>query len=75
MTPKEVLEMAKAKGAVMLDLKFMDFPGMWQHFSVPISELEESTFEDGYALTDRPSVAGSPSTLRTCWSSPIPARP
>ena len=33
MTPKEVLEMVKENGAVMVDLKFMDFPGSWQHFS------------------------------------------
>ena len=35
MEPKEVLEFAKKNNAVMVDLKFMDFPGMWQHFSVP----------------------------------------
>jgi glutamine synthetase len=28
----------------------MDFPGLWQHFSVPISELEESSFEDGFGF-------------------------
>ena len=57
MTPKEVLEMAKAKNAVMLDLKFMDFPGTWQHFSVPISEMDESTFEEGYGF-DGSSIRG-----------------
>jgi glutamine synthetase len=57
MTPKEVLEMAKAEGAVMVDVKFMDFPGTWQHFSVPVSELEESTFEEGYGF-DGSSIRG-----------------
>jgi glutamine synthetase len=57
MTPKEVLEMVKAEGAVMVDVKFMDFPGTWQHFSVPVSELEESTFEEGYGF-DGSSIRG-----------------
>ncbi len=42
MTPKEVIDFAKENGAKMVDLKFMDFPGLWQHFSVPISELSEA---------------------------------
>ena len=42
MIPKEVLAFAKKTGAVMLDLKFMDLPGLWQHFSVPIDELNEA---------------------------------
>ncbi len=32
MGPKEVIQFAKKNGAIMVDLKFMDFPGMWQHF-------------------------------------------
>ena len=57
MTPKDVLEMVKANEAVMVDLKFMDFPGTWQHFSVPISELDESSFEEGYGF-DGSSIRG-----------------
>ena len=57
MTPKDVLDFAKKNEAVMVDLKFMDFPGTWQHFSVPISELEESTFEEGYGF-DGSSIRG-----------------
>ncbi|MEE9518119.1 MAG: type I glutamate--ammonia ligase [Candidatus Adiutricales bacterium] len=57
MTPEKVLEMAKRNGAVMADLKFMDFPGMWQHFSVPISELEVESFEDGFGF-DGSSIRG-----------------
>lgn len=30
----------------MVDLKFMDFPGRWQHFSIPIAAFDESTFEE-----------------------------
>src|SRR5574341_587447 len=57
MTPREVLELCKAKNVVMVDLKFMDFPGMWQHFSVPISELDEKSFEQGYGF-DGSSIRG-----------------
>ena len=57
MTPKEVLEMAKENNVKMVDLRFMDFPGLWQHFSVPISELDESSFEDGYGF-DGSSIRG-----------------
>ena len=57
MTPKEVLSMAKESGAKVVDLRFMDFPGLWQHFTVPIRELEESSFEDGFGF-DGSSIRG-----------------
>ena len=34
MTPKQVVEFAIENGAKMVDFKFMDFVGIWQHFSV-----------------------------------------
>jgi glutamine synthetase len=34
MPVKDALEMAKKNKAEMLDLKFVDFPGLWQHFSI-----------------------------------------
>jgi len=57
MTSREVLEFAKKNKAVMVDLRFMDFPGLWQHFSVPISALEVSSFEDGFGF-DGSSIRG-----------------
>jgi len=57
MTPQEVLSMAKENKVKMVDLRFMDFPGMWQHFSVPINQLDESNFEDGYGF-DGSSIRG-----------------
>jgi len=57
MTPKEVLEFAKENEAKVVDLRFMDFPGVWQHFTVPLSELEESSFEDGFGF-DGSSIRG-----------------
>ena len=57
MTPKQVLEMIKEKKVRVVDLRFMDFPGIWQHFTVPISELSESSFEDGFGF-DGSSIRG-----------------
>ena len=57
MSPKDVLEMAKENNVMMVDLKFIDFPGIWQHFSVPIVELDEASFEDGFGF-DGSSIRG-----------------
>jgi glutamine synthetase len=57
MKPSEVLAMAREKGAKIVDLRFMDFPGVWQHFSVPIKELDESSFEEGFGF-DGSSIRG-----------------
>src|SRR5260370_41966181 len=57
MTPEEVLQFAKEQGAKMVDFKFVDVPGTWQHFSVPLRELEEDTFIEGKAF-DGSSVRG-----------------
>lgn len=57
MTPKDVLEMAKENSARVVDLRFIDFPGLWQHFTVPMGELSESSFEDGFGF-DGSSIRG-----------------
>ncbi len=57
MTPKDVLAMVKENGVKVIDIRFMDFPGIWQHFSVPVGELSESNFEDGYGF-DGSSIRG-----------------
>jgi len=57
MTPKEVLAFAKENKVVMVDFKFIDFPGVWQHFSIPIEELKEETFEEGVGF-DGSSIRG-----------------
>ena len=62
--PKDVLGLAQDKKAVMVDLKFMDFMGLWQHFSVPISELTESVFDEGLGF-DGSSIRG---WMPTCSS-------
>ena len=57
MQPKEVLEFAKEKRVQMVDVKFVDLFGIWQHFSIPIHELEEGLFEDGLGF-DGSSIRG-----------------
>jgi glutamine synthetase len=57
MTPEDVLEMAKENGAKVVDLRFIDCPGVWNHFSVPVSELDEASFEDGFGI-DGSSISG-----------------
>ncbi|MFO0683332.1 MAG: type I glutamate--ammonia ligase [Sandaracinus sp.] len=54
---KKTLELAKSSGAVMLDLRFCDMPGQWQHTTVPIARLDESAFEDGFGF-DGSSIRG-----------------
>jgi len=57
MTPADALKLAKEKDVRVVDIRFVDFPGVWQHFSVPIGELDESSFEDGFGF-DGSSIRG-----------------
>ena len=57
MTPKEVIEMAKENDVKVVDLRFMNLLVTWQHFSVPIRELTEQSFEDGFGF-DGSSIRG-----------------
>jgi glutamine synthetase len=57
MTPKEVLALCKSKGIKVVDLRFIDFPGMAQHFTIPMSCLTESEFSEGVGF-DGSSIRG-----------------
>ena len=46
-TGADVLSLIKKEGIEVVDVRFMDFPGLWQHFSIPTRELDEDTFENG----------------------------
>src|SRR5208282_90874 len=56
-TPKSVIELAKKAGAKMMDIKFVDTFGTWQHFSCPIRELTEEVFAEGLGF-DGSSIRG-----------------
>ncbi|MEW6771791.1 MAG: type I glutamate--ammonia ligase [Bacillota bacterium] len=57
MEPRDVLNMATEYKVEFVDLKFMDLPGLWQHFTVPISELTEESFAEGFGF-DGSSIRG-----------------
>ncbi len=57
MTTSEVIAFARENDLKIVDFKFMDLPGMWQHFSMPISELTEDLFEEGVGF-DGSSIRG-----------------
>lgn len=56
-TPKNVIAMAKQAEARMVDVKFVDTFGTWQHFTVPIGELTEEVFAEGFGF-DGSSIRG-----------------
>jgi glutamine synthetase len=55
--PKEVLALCREKDVKAVDLRFMDFPGVWQHFTIPVNKLDEDVFEDGLGF-DGSSIRG-----------------
>ncbi|KYG60833.1 glutamine synthetase [Bdellovibrio bacteriovorus] len=57
MTGKDVLKFANEKGAKMVDLKFCDMIGTWQHLTVPLHQLTDETFENGFGF-DGSSIRG-----------------
>ncbi len=56
-TAKDVLAYAEQNGCKLVDFKFMDFIGQWQHFSVPLHQINEGSFEDGLGF-DGSSLRG-----------------
>jgi len=57
MTGKEVIKMIKDEGIQVIDLKFVDLPGLWQHFSVSAREFGEDAFTEGVGF-DGSSIRG-----------------
>jgi glutamine synthetase len=57
MTPKELMKFVKDKGIKIIDFRFVDLPGLWQHFSMTSGELEEDMFEEGVGF-DGSSIRG-----------------
>jgi glutamine synthetase len=57
MNVREVLDFAKKNKVQVVDLKFVDLIGTWQHFTIPVSELTEDLFKDGSGL-DGSSIRG-----------------
>ena len=56
-TPREVIRKAQERGVQMVDLRFTDLVGSWQHFSIPVKELTEDLFSEGIGF-DGSSIRG-----------------
>lgn len=56
-TPQEILSLIKEKDIKLIDLKFIDLPGIWQHLTVYENQIDESSFTDGVAF-DGSSIRG-----------------
>ncbi|MCH8273240.1 MAG: type I glutamate--ammonia ligase [Armatimonadetes bacterium] len=57
MGPQDAISFAQEHDAQMVDLRFTDLPGTWQHFSIPASGLTEELFEEGIGF-DASSIRG-----------------
>jgi glutamine synthetase len=55
--PADVLRLIRDQNATIVDVRFIDLPGIWQHFSMPASELTEDSFEEGLGF-DGSSIRG-----------------
>ena len=56
MKPSDVVKYAEEQGAKMIDCKFVDFPGSWQHITYPIERLTDG-MEEGFGF-DGSSIRG-----------------
>ena len=54
MTPDDFFALAKKHEAEMVDLKFVDMLGSWQHCSFPLEHLDKNTFTDGLGFDGSP---------------------
>ena len=53
----KILSFVKTNNIKFIDMKFMDFPGQWQHFTIPANQFDKSTFSDGLGF-DGSSIRG-----------------
>jgi glutamine synthetase len=51
------MKLARDNGVKMVDFKFTDLPGTWQHFAIPFSQFEEDIFSEGLGF-DGSSIRG-----------------
>jgi glutamine synthetase len=56
-SPKDAVKFAKDQGVKIVDVKFVDMPGTWQHFSIPVEDFTEDLFVEGLGF-DGSSIRG-----------------
>jgi glutamine synthetase len=57
LTPGDIVKQARERAVEIVDLKFIDLPGSWQHLSIPAHLLTERLFEEGIGF-DGSSIRG-----------------
>ena len=55
--PQQVIELLREHKIQIVDLKFTDLPGLWQHFSITLPEVHDDLFADGIGF-DGSSIRG-----------------
>src|SRR5258708_37320308 len=55
--PRAALEWSRETSAAMVDLKFCDLLGTWQHVTLPVGSFDESAFDEGLGF-DGSSIRG-----------------
>jgi len=58
--PSEILDLIKKQGIKMVDFRFTDVPGTWQHTSVPSGSIDEDALVEGIGFDGRLIGAGRP---------------
>src|SRR5262245_7815535 len=56
-SPAEVMKLFRDNGVKMVDMRFIDFPGVWQHFTVTANRVDEECFASGFGF-DGSSIRG-----------------
>ncbi len=83
-TPQEILSMIKEKGIKMIDLKFIDMPGIWQHLTLYYDQIDEDSFTagvpfDGSSIRGWKAINESDMAMvpdpNTAWMDPFMAEP
>ena len=79
-TPQDILRLIQEESIELVDLKFIDLPGMWQHLTMHASQITESSLDEGFAF-DGSSIRGWKSInesdmlmvpdLNTAWIDPF----
>ena len=57
MKPAEVMSFIKENRVQAVDMRFVDLPGLWQHFSITLPEIHEDRFSEGIGF-DGSSIRG-----------------
>ncbi|MEE8107065.1 MAG: type I glutamate--ammonia ligase [Planctomycetota bacterium] len=57
MNPADVLALAKEQNVKVVDVRFTDLLGTWQHFTIPVGALDADSFDEGFGF-DGSSIRG-----------------